>query len=147
MFEMLSRYNTEILLLSVVLGALNVYFLLSILVKSKKLEAEHKKTAAKIIASFNKEDDLKGPSIFNGKGFIDGGVIIALIGVAFVAIVATKETELKTVSKEAVVNKEEIAIDNSVYQCREIRRKVIKYYDVASNTYKILPIPPQKDCK
>lgn len=147
MIELLAQYNTEIALLSVALGALNIFLLLSMLAKSKKLEAEHKKTAAKLIAGFNKEDNLKGPSIFNGKGFIDGGVIIALIGVAFVAIVATKETELKTVSKEAVINKEEIAIDNSVYQCREIRRKVIKYFDVNTGTYKPLPIPPQKDCK
>lgn len=148
MFEFLSQYNTEIALLSVVIGALNVSLLLSILAKSKKLEEENKKVAAKIVASFNKEDDLqKGPSIFNVKGIVDGGVIIALIGVAFVALVATKETQLKTVSKEAVINKEEIAIDNSVYQCREIRRKIIKYYDVHTGTYKPLPITPQKDCK
>lgn len=82
-------------------------------------------------------------SVFNNGAFVDGGVLIALFGVAIVALIATKET----VSKQSVVESEKIQIDNSVYQCKEIQRRSISYYDIETKTYKKLPIPQKKECK
>lgn len=77
----------------------------------------------------------------NRSGFIDGGVIIALAGLAIVGIITARES----VSTRSVTNAEKIEVDNSVYQCREVQRRVIQYYDVETNTYKRLSVP-RKEC-
>lgn len=80
--------------------------------------------------------------IKNNSGIVDGGVLITLVGVAMVAFISGRET----VSKEAVKNKEEIKIDNSVYQCKEMRRKMLRYFDVETGKYKYLPLNKNEGC-
>lgn len=82
-------------------------------------------------------------SVFNNGAFVDGGVLIALFGVAVVALITTKET----VSKNAVVTKQEIKVDDKIYKCQPIRQRVIKYYDLDEKKTKPLPLPTKKECK
>lgn len=97
-----------------------------------KLQKQNKKVKTAIGSLIQKIGD---------KGFIDGGVLIALFGVAVISIVSLNET----VPKQAVVNKQEIKVDDKIYQCRPIRQQVIKYYDLEEKKTKQLPI--KKDCK
>lgn len=142
MISLIQPYNEYLLLTSVILGVFNAALLLAILIKKIRLEKQTKAVASKIVAGLEKDEFMKGPTIFNARGIVDGGVLIALVGVAMVAFISGRET----VSKEAVKNKEEIKIDNSVYQCKEIRRKMLRYYDPNTGRYKYLPLNPNEGC-
>ncbi len=85
--------------------------------------------------------ELVNAVIKNG-GFVDGGVIIGLWLGAMAILIATKET----VNKSAVVESEKIEIADTVYQCKPVQKKLIKYYDVQTNTYKPLYHQPKKEC-
>lgn len=144
MTELIKPYNEYLILLSVILGMINTPLLAIILIKKLRIEKQTKAVADRLVAGLNKEDEMsKGPNIFNVRGFIEGGVVIALVGVAIVGLIASRET----VSKSAVVDQEKIYIDDSAYQCREVQRRVISYYDLHTKSYRNLPIPPQKDCQ
>lgn len=143
MTELIQPYNEYLLLLAVIFGVINTALLSMLLIKKIKLEKENMRVAEKLVAGFTKENDLKGPTVFNIKGFIDGGVIIALFGVAIIAFITGREM----VPKESVKNKEEIKIDDSVYQCKEIKRKMLRYYDPETGRYKYLPLNPNEGCQ
>lgn len=85
---------------------------------------------------------MNGPSVFNVRGIVDGGALIALVGVAMVAFISGRET----VSNKAVINQEKIEIENTVYQCKPIQKKLIKYYDITTKKYKTLYSVPKKEC-
>ena len=82
-------------------------------------------------------------AVVKNGGFVDGGVIIALWGVAMIAIVSFRET----VSKQAVVTKQEIKVDDKVYKCSPIRQRVIAYYDLEEKKTKPIKIQPKKECE
>lgn len=81
-------------------------------------------------------------AVVKNGGFVEGGVIIALWGVAMIAIVSFRET----VSKQAVVTKQEIKVDDKVYKCQPIRQRVIAYYDLEEKKTKPIKITP-KECE
>lgn len=60
----------------------------------------------------------------NKKGFIDGGVIVALALAAIGTIIVSNET----VSKEAVTNAEPIQLGNTIYSCDKVFE--LEYYPV-----------------
>lgn len=140
--EFLRPYNIEILLLSIASSLISISLGLSIFIQKRRIEKQTKLLAKKLLVQTNEEIMNKGPSVFNVRGIVDGGVLIALVGVAMVAFISGRET----VSKEAVKNKEEIKIENSVYRCREIRRKMLRYYDVQTGKYKYLPLNQNEGC-
>jgi small neutral amino acid transporter SnatA (MarC family) len=143
LIELIKPYNELLILACAIVGTINIVLVMLLILKKHKIEKRTEIMAAEIVASFKEEPVKKGMfNIKNERGLIDGGVIIALVGVAMVAFISGRET----VPKSAIVNKEEISLDNSVYQCREVRRKMIRYYDVQSGTYKYLPLNKNEGC-
>lgn len=142
MTEYLKPYNEFMILLCLIMGLVNMCLAALLLSKKMRIEKRTKEIASNLVADMKAETPIR-PGMFtirSERGFVDGGVIIALAGLAIGGLIFSREA----VSKKAVVEKKPIAIGNSVYQCREVQRRVIKYFDLETQTYKILPIPPQK---
>ncbi len=78
----------------------------------------------------------------NNSGIIDGGAIIGLWLGAMAIFIANRET----VNKSAVVESEKIEIADTVYQCKPVQKKLIRYFDIHTQTYKPLYTQPKKDC-
>lgn len=147
MTEYLKPYNEFMILLCLIIGLVNMCLAALLLSKKMRIEKRTKEIASNLVADMKAETPLR-PGMFtirNERGIIDGGVIIALAVTSIIGIVAYNES----VSKKAVVEKKPIAIGNSIYQCREVQRRTIQYYDVVTKTYKVLPIPqpPKKECE
>ena len=140
----LMTWKEYLIFMSVFLGLVNL-FAWYLLMQKEKRNRKLQMVVEKIMSQALSPKVADGKAKFNltNHGIIDGGVLIALFGVAMIAFISGRET----VSNKAVVNREEIKIENSVYQCREIRRKTIHYYDVTTGTYKLLPTKPTQGCK
>lgn len=148
MIDLLQSRNLEISIVAIVVGILNLYFLISATIKQNKILEMNKSMAAKIVAGLNKEDDLKkGPSVFNINAFIDGGVLIALAVTSIVAIIYSQET----VPKKTVTAQKKFKIESSVYQCKELQR--LEYYDLQLEQTRPIVVkkpvkkPVKKECQ
>lgn len=130
------------ILLCLIMGLVNMCLAALLLSKKMRIEKRTKEIASNLVADMKAETPIR-PGMFtirSERGFVDGGVIIALAGLAIGGIIFSRET----VSKKSVIQKKPIVIDNSVYQCREVQRRTIQYYDLETKSYRTLPIPPQK---
>lgn len=142
MTEYLKPYNEFMILLCLIMGLVNMCLAALLLSKKMRIEKRTKEIASNLVADMKAETPIR-PGMFtirSERGFVDGGVIIALAGLAIGGIIFSRET----VSKKSVIQKKPIVIDNSVYQCREVQRRTIQYYDLETKSYRTLPIPPQK---
>lgn len=142
MTEYLKPYNEFMILLCLIMGLVNMCLAALLLSKKMRIEKRTKEIASNLVADMKAETPIR-PGMFtirSERGFVDGGVIIALAGLAIGGLIFSREA----VSKKAVVEKKPIAIGNSVYQCREVKRRTIQYYDLETKSYRTLPIPPQK---
>lgn len=136
-----------LIFLAVFLGIVNL-IAWAMLYKAEQSRKNLNQSAKKLIDSIvNESQPLQARNekmkfnIKNEQGFVDGGVIIALVGVAMVALVASQES----ISKQSIVNKEEIKVADTVYKCHPIRKKVIQYYDLVEKKTK--PIEVKKECE
>ena len=129
-----------LIIFSIAQGLLNTALLLIILFKKFQIK-KHTEVLGKNIIAGIQGDKMKGPSVFNVRAFVDGGLVVMLVVIAMSAFVVTREM----VPQETVVKQKPISIGNKVYQCRPIKERIIQYYDLS--TEKTKPIEIKKECQ
>lgn len=121
LIELIKPYNEILILACAILGVINLALAFIVIFKKYKIEKRTEQLASKLVADVNLGDAMKTTQsgrfvIRSERGVVDGGVIIALAGVAIVALIYGQET----VPKSKVVERQAIKIDESIYRCETI---------------------------